>query len=322
VIPAFTGCPGSVGTAAHDDEHRGLGLEGLYCSTTGNTRFGHEDVDPGFEVFRDTEVVERHSKKKRVGLEYLIGECRGDSCRVALLVGAISVGDSPANDSLRSEGRGEWIDAYGTSCHFGVGLAFTPDTLHDVGDCSTARAFGANTGVKSKEGHGNSCVGGDSTLGDTSKNEVTYFAEVTGSLESMISSGSQVAQVTGESSEAHPTGGASSCDEALVRAFRFLGKRWSGVILGNLTRGPLGFAELGRRVEGIGDSVLAERLSDLQLTGLIFREVQVGPPVSVTYRLSPSGLALIPAMLELSTWASKNLPCPTDRSDATSTSSI
>ena len=104
-------------------------------------------------------------------------------------------------------------------------------------------------------------------------------------------------------------GEASSCDEALVRAFRFLGKRWSGVILGTLTNGPLGFAELGRRVEGISDSVLAERLSDLQVTGLIVRDVQPGPPVSVSYALSPAGTALIPAMRELSTWASGNLPC-------------
>jgi DNA-binding HxlR family transcriptional regulator len=101
---------------------------------------------------------------------------------------------------------------------------------------------------------------------------------------------------------------ASSCDEALVRAFRFLGKRWSGVILGTLTGGPLGFAELGRRVEGISDSVLAERLSDLQVSGLVLRDVQVGPPVSVTYRLSSAGGALLPAMHELSMWATDNLP--------------
>ncbi|HVA52155.1 MAG TPA: helix-turn-helix domain-containing protein [Acidimicrobiales bacterium] len=101
----------------------------------------------------------------------------------------------------------------------------------------------------------------------------------------------------------------TSCDEALARAFRFLGKRWSGVILGTLANGPVGFAELRRRVEGISDSVLAERLSDLQLSGLILRDVQPGPPVSVTYALAPAGAALLPAMRELSVWASGNLPC-------------
>lgn len=101
---------------------------------------------------------------------------------------------------------------------------------------------------------------------------------------------------------------ASSCDVALIRAFRFLGKRWSGVILGTLTGGPLGFAELGRRVEGISDSVLAERLNELHTTGLVVREVQIGPPVSVTYSLSDAGNALLPAMHELSLWAAGNLP--------------
>jgi len=108
-------------------------------------------------------------------------------------------------------------------------------------------------------------------------------------------------------SGAHPDGAPSACDAALVRAFRFLGKRWSGVILGTLTVGPLGFAELGRRVEGISDSVLAERLSELQVAGLVLREVQSGPPISVTYVLSSSGLALLPAMHELSAWAAANL---------------
>jgi DNA-binding HxlR family transcriptional regulator len=99
----------------------------------------------------------------------------------------------------------------------------------------------------------------------------------------------------------------SNCDEALVRAFRFLGKRWIGVILGTLANGPLGFAELGRRVEGISDSVLAERLSELQVTGVVVRDVQAGPPVSVTYALSTAGAALMPAMRELTVWAAENL---------------
>ncbi|MHB2028153.1 MAG: winged helix-turn-helix transcriptional regulator [Acidimicrobiales bacterium] len=102
--------------------------------------------------------------------------------------------------------------------------------------------------------------------------------------------------------------GALACDAALVRAFQFLGKRWSGVLLATLAQGPMGFAELGRLVEGISDSVLSERLSELQGSGLIVREVQPGPPVSVTYVLSSSGSALMPAMHELSLWAATNLP--------------
>jgi DNA-binding HxlR family transcriptional regulator len=53
---------------------------------------------------------------------------------------------------------------------------------------------------------------------------------------------------------------------------------------------------------------LAERLGELQAAGLLDRDVQPGPPVSVTYNLSESGVALIPAMNALSAWALGNLP--------------
>lgn len=99
-----------------------------------------------------------------------------------------------------------------------------------------------------------------------------------------------------------------SCDAALAQAFKFLGKRWSGVILGTLTNGPEGFAELKRSVVGISDSVLSERLTELQGAGLVVRSVEPGPPISVSYILSEAGSALIPSMQALSAWASENLP--------------
>ncbi|HEY5120655.1 MAG TPA: helix-turn-helix domain-containing protein [Acidimicrobiales bacterium] len=99
-----------------------------------------------------------------------------------------------------------------------------------------------------------------------------------------------------------------TCDGALAQAFKFLGKRWNGVILGTLTNGSSGFAELKRNVNGISDSVLSERLSELHGAGLIVRTVEPGPPVSVSYELSDTGRALIPAMHALSTWASENFP--------------
>jgi DNA-binding HxlR family transcriptional regulator len=99
-----------------------------------------------------------------------------------------------------------------------------------------------------------------------------------------------------------------SCDAALAQAFKFLGKRWSGVILGTLANGHAGFAELKRSVSGISDSVLSERLTELQGAALVLRSVEPGPPVSVSYGLSDAGAALLPAMHALSAWASQNLP--------------
>jgi DNA-binding HxlR family transcriptional regulator len=100
------------------------------------------------------------------------------------------------------------------------------------------------------------------------------------------------------------------CDRgtaALGRAFEFLGKRWNGVLLGTLRNGPAGFRELSRAVDGISDSVLSDRLSDLAAAGLITRTVDEGPPLAVSYALTDRGKALLPALQQITLWAEEHL---------------
>jgi DNA-binding HxlR family transcriptional regulator len=97
-------------------------------------------------------------------------------------------------------------------------------------------------------------------------------------------------------------------DAALVRAFDLLGKRWTGVVLGTLSGGPAGFRALARAVEGISDSVLADRLGELSDAGLVVRTVTQGPPLSVTYALTDAGRALLPALEQITRWAEHHLP--------------
>ena len=99
-----------------------------------------------------------------------------------------------------------------------------------------------------------------------------------------------------------------SCDAALARAFQFLGKRWSGMVLGTLMSAPASFSDIRRALGGISDSVLSERLTELAQAGLLLREVEAGPPVAVRYRLTPAGEALLPALQELMTWSRTHLP--------------
>lgn len=104
---------------------------------------------------------------------------------------------------------------------------------------------------------------------------------------------------------------ADACEPAaedLARAFGFLGKRWTAIILGHLSHGPAGFRDLSRGIGGISDSVLSERLAGLTAGGLITREVRDGPPVTVIYRLTERGRALMPALDLIAQWARDNLP--------------
>ena len=93
-----------------------------------------------------------------------------------------------------------------------------------------------------------------------------------------------------------------------MRAFDLLGKRWTGVMLGTLSGGPTGFRALARAVEGISDSMLSDRLSELCNAGLATRTVTEGPPLSVSYALTDAGGALLPALEQISRWAEEYLP--------------
>jgi DNA-binding HxlR family transcriptional regulator len=99
-----------------------------------------------------------------------------------------------------------------------------------------------------------------------------------------------------------------ACDDALSRAFGFLGKRWNGLIIGVLTRGAATFSGVRRAVGGISDSVLSDRLTELTAAGLVHRAVDPGPPVAVTYELTEAGAALLPVLDHLTDWARENLP--------------
>ncbi|MFY1674677.1 winged helix-turn-helix transcriptional regulator [Plantactinospora sp. WMMB334] len=92
----------------------------------------------------------------------------------------------------------------------------------------------------------------------------------------------------------------------LVEVFELLGRRWSGVIIGALLRGPARFNELSRQVSGISDSVLNERLRALMAAGLVERQLADGPATAVLYQLTPAGEDFRAAFEELRAWSIRN----------------
>ncbi|SFD23657.1 winged helix-turn-helix transcriptional regulator [Streptomyces aidingensis] len=99
----------------------------------------------------------------------------------------------------------------------------------------------------------------------------------------------------------------SEPEGGLRQVFGLLGKRWNGLVIAALMGGPGGFAELKRAVPGISERMLSERLTELAELHLVAREVEPGPPLRVTYRLTESGHGLRPAMVELTRWADRFL---------------
>lgn len=83
-------------------------------------------------------------------------------------------------------------------------------------------------------------------------------------------------------------------------------------MLGSLGSGPTGFRQLSRAIGNVSDSVLSDRLAELTGAGLIVRHVAEGPPVAVTYELTASGRALMPALEQIALWAQEHLPAESD----------
>ncbi|WP_229379222.1 helix-turn-helix domain-containing protein [Streptomyces sp. VRA16 Mangrove soil] len=93
----------------------------------------------------------------------------------------------------------------------------------------------------------------------------------------------------------------------MTRVFGLLGKRWTGLIVAALMQGPVHFSDLRRAIPGISERMLSDRLSELGTVGLVVRQVDEGPPLRVSYRLTEAGSALKPSLDELGGWAAKYL---------------
>ena len=87
------------------------------------------------------------------------------------------------------------------------------------------------------------------------------------------------------------------------RASELIGRRWTGAIIYVLLRGRARFAVLRAAIPGITDRMLSERLQELELEGIVAREVIPETPVRIEYSLTEKGRALAGPVEAIGTWA-------------------
>jgi len=85
--------------------------------------------------------------------------------------------------------------------------------------------------------------------------------------------------------------------------------RWAVLIVGALDNGPLRFGELRRRLEGVSQKVLTDKLRDLEQEGLITRAV-TDKPLAVEYSLTEIGKSLNGPLAALRLWAQRHCDEP------------
>ena len=93
----------------------------------------------------------------------------------------------------------------------------------------------------------------------------------------------------------------------VARALEIVGDRWTVLILLELLRGILRFAELRRRVSGIAPNILSHRLKRLERHGIVERRFYSEHPPRAEYTLTRRGHELGVVAGALAVWGRKHL---------------
>ncbi|MFY1828419.1 winged helix-turn-helix transcriptional regulator [Myxococcus fulvus] len=86
------------------------------------------------------------------------------------------------------------------------------------------------------------------------------------------------------------------------RALKVIGGRWKIFVLYFLFEGPKRLSELRRVIPGVSQKVLVQQLREMELHGVVEREVFAEVPPRVVYTATALGLSLRPIVGALCDW--------------------
>lgn len=99
---------------------------------------------------------------------------------------------------------------------------------------------------------------------------------------------------------------------AAAHALDLIGDRWTLIVVRELLLGPKRFSDIQQDVIGIGPAVLAQRLRNLQASGIVRRRRLSQPGRTDVYELTEWGYGLEAVNTALSLWAVASLALPRD----------
>lgn len=99
----------------------------------------------------------------------------------------------------------------------------------------------------------------------------------------------------------------ASC-RALGQVLDRIGDKWTVMVVGGLSTGPMRFNALLRLIGGVSHRMLTLTLRGLEGDGLVKRTVYPTVPPKVEYELTEVGRSLIKPLHALSEWVQRNQP--------------
>jgi DNA-binding HxlR family transcriptional regulator len=99
-----------------------------------------------------------------------------------------------------------------------------------------------------------------------------------------------------------------SCQQPCLieRGMRVLGGKWKASILWHLKDGPVRFNELSRMLGGASKKMVDQRLKELEIQGLVTREVISDRPIAVAYEITDFGRTALDILERLKDWTEEN----------------
>ena len=101
-------------------------------------------------------------------------------------------------------------------------------------------------------------------------------------------------------------GGHSEEHRALADILARIGDKWTVVVVGVLSHGPMRYSQIFKLVEGVSQRMLTLTLKSLERDGLVTRTVYPTNPPRVDYELTERGKTLVVPLLSLWKWAQAN----------------
>jgi DNA-binding HxlR family transcriptional regulator len=85
-----------------------------------------------------------------------------------------------------------------------------------------------------------------------------------------------------------------------------IGDKWTVMVVGALSQGPMRFNAIMRIVNGVSHRMLTITLRGLERDGLVKRTAHATIPPKVVYELTESGRSLIEPLKTVAAWAAQN----------------
>ncbi|MER6074532.1 helix-turn-helix domain-containing protein [Streptomyces sp. NPDC001817] len=94
-----------------------------------------------------------------------------------------------------------------------------------------------------------------------------------------------------------------------------LANKWTMLVMGALSGGPMRFGELRRRLDGITQKMLTQTLRTLERDGLVTRTVYPTIPPKVEYAATELGESVTALMHAIRAWSEENINVVLDARD-------